>query len=196
MDTSRFGGIFFHWLPLSVALVCVAGLVCVTVQQNYRQSLNDPQIQLAEDGAYALSHGAVPADIVPRGTLINADVSLAPFIVVFDDKNMTLESSASIGALPPQPPSGVLEYARQHGENRVTWQPSPQTRIALVVVAVSDASGRLVAAGRNMREVEHRESLLNSHVLLVLVFALITTFIANMLSDMRRCTTFSNHPKN
>ena len=43
--------VLVSWLPLAVASTGMCLLVYATVQQNYRQSLNDPQIQMAEDAA-------------------------------------------------------------------------------------------------------------------------------------------------
>ena len=43
--------VFLKWLPLGVAVTLVCALIYATVQQNYRQSANDPQIQMAEDAA-------------------------------------------------------------------------------------------------------------------------------------------------
>jgi hypothetical protein len=58
----------------------------------------------------------------------------------------------------PTPPDGVLEIARRQGANVVTWQPRPGVRIAAVFHDVNDGSGRVVLAGRSLREVEERES--------------------------------------
>ena len=77
--------IFLSWLPLAVAVTGLSLLVHVAVQQNYRQSLNDPQIQMAEDGAAKLGDGGVPADIVVRGGMIDIAQSLAPWIAVYDN---------------------------------------------------------------------------------------------------------------
>lgn len=50
---------------------------------------------------------------------------------------------------------GVLDYMRQHGEERVTWQPEKGVRMATVVVRYDKG---FVLAGRSMREVEIRIS--------------------------------------
>ena len=126
--------------------------------------MNDPQIQMAEDGALVLAHGGVPADVVPHGATFDAEASLAPWIAVFDQNGTPLESSASVGTAPLQLPKGLFDTSTwlkgkmytQNGmrETRVTWQPNPETRQAVVLVQTTD--GRFVAAGRNMREVEQR----------------------------------------
>jgi hypothetical protein len=105
--------------------------------------------------------------------------SFAP--AIYDAAGQPLESSAELGGLPPRPPSGVFDYARLHGENRVTWQPEPGTRIALVVKPMPGISGWFIAAGRNMREVEKRESYLAGTVGLAAGAALLLSLGAALL---------------
>ncbi len=183
---NRFNGLFFHWLPLGAAIIGICGLLYVTVQQNYRQSLNDPQIQIAEDGARALASGKKPVDVVPRGTIINISEDLAPFIAIFDKDGNPLESSAIIDNALPKPPAGVFEHAKSYGENKVTWQPNSSTRIALVVRPVPDNSGWFVASGRNMREVEKREDDLTKMIGAGMVAVLILSFILDSAGDFWR----------
>lgn len=183
---NRFSGIFFHWLPIGVITIGLCGLLYVLIQQSYRSSLNDPQIQMAEDAASALAQGKQPAEIVPRGVLIDADKSLAPFIAVYDKNGNPLEASAMVNNLPPKPPIGVFEHAKINGENRVTWQPSPSTRIALVVRLVPNGSGWFVAAGRNMREVERRELYLAKEIGVSLIIILAASFVFDAVGDAWR----------
>jgi len=56
------------WLPLLVVISAFSGLAYASVQQAYRQGADDPQIQMAEDTAYALDHGQVIGDILPAGS--------------------------------------------------------------------------------------------------------------------------------
>lgn len=83
------------------------------------------------------------------------------------------------------------------GENRVTWQPEPGIRIALVVRPVGNDSGRFVAAGRNMREAESRVDSLSLMTLLAVVITLIVTFLLEMLGDAirRRITAQATREK-
>ena len=58
------------WLPLGLVTLILCGLVNLAVQQNYRMSANDPQIQIAEDVADAVSQGK--AQLFPeRAALCN-----------------------------------------------------------------------------------------------------------------------------
>jgi hypothetical protein len=169
---------FLAWLPLAVAVTGICLLVYGVVQQEYRQSLNDPQIQMAEDGAAALAAGAVPADLVQRGVApIDAAKSLAPWIAVYDASGTPLESSAALDGAPPAPPKGEFALALAQGNNlpHNTWQTGSGVRIALVIVPVQ-GKNMFVAAGRNMSEVENRESMLGENVLLAWAVLILATF--------------------
>jgi hypothetical protein len=148
--------VFKQWLPIAVVLTAVCGLVYAAVQQSLRQGANDPQIQLAEDAADALAGGAQPASVVPEDRTDIAK-SLAPFVMVFDDQGKNLTSSGLLHGQIPALPDGVLDYVRQHGEDRVTWQPEPGVRIAAVILACGGSEPGFVLAGRSLREVEIRE---------------------------------------
>ena len=161
------------WFPLLVILTGMLAFAYWAVQQNYRQSLNDPQIQMAEDAAATLDAGAAPASIVTRGVpLVDISTSLAPWVAVFDASGTPLESSASLGNLPLALPAGVFDVSTwkrvyaEYGiamtipksETRFTWQPQIDVRQAVVLVRASN--GTFVAAGRSMREAENRVSVL------------------------------------
>jgi hypothetical protein len=144
------------WLPLAVVITAMCGLVYVAVQQVLRQTANDPQIQMAEDAAAALESGAAVESVVPpEKTAIEG--SLAPFVMVFNDQGEVVGSSAQLHGQVPRLPTGVLDYVRSHGEDRVTWQPEPGVRIAAVIVRSQGAQPGFVLAGRSLREVEVRE---------------------------------------
>ena len=179
--------VFLAWLPLAVAITGICLLIYATVQQNYRESLNDPQIQMAQDGAARLASGGVPADLVQRGvTPVDAASSLAPWIAVYDASGTPLESSAVLDGKPPMPPQGIFELAKAQGNNlpHNTWQPESGVRIALVVVPVTSghSAGYFVAAGRNMSEVENREGQLSTFVGLAWLVLLVATFATKLFA--------------
>jgi hypothetical protein len=144
--------IFKIWLPLAIATAGLSGLAYLTVQQALRIGANDPQIQMAEDAASALNGGASVDSIVPN-TRVELSTSLAPFIIVFDDSGKVVASMATLHGSVPVYPAGVLDYTRQHGEDRVTWQPENGVRMATVVVRYDKG---FIVAGRSLREVEIR----------------------------------------
>jgi hypothetical protein len=145
-----------QWLPLAISVTVLCGLVYLAVQQELRQTANDPQIQMAEDVALALENGAAVDSRVPSEK-VAIDRSLAPFVMVFDDRGQTVGSSAALHGKTPQLPPGILDYVRTHGQDRVTRQPEPGVRIAAVVVRFQGSQPGFVLAGRSLREVEARE---------------------------------------
>jgi hypothetical protein len=142
-----------NWLPLAIATAGLCGLVYLAVQQSLRISANDPQIQMAEDAAVALNGGANVQSILPPTAKVELSISLAPFIIVFDNSGNVLGSSAQLHGMTPSYPLGVLDYTRQNGEDRVTWQPENGVRMATVVVRYNQG---FVMAGRSLREIEIR----------------------------------------
>ncbi|HST04361.1 MAG TPA: hypothetical protein VLQ48_06445 [Chloroflexia bacterium] len=144
-----------YWLPIAAAVTALAGLIYVVVQQNYRQSANDPQIQLAEDSAARLGSGAQPQAVVGADK-IDLVRSLAPFLIVYDDKGNPVASSAQLNGQAPPLPVGVFSSVRESGEDRLTWQPQEGVREAAVIVQFGGSQPGFVLAGRSLTEVEKR----------------------------------------
>jgi hypothetical protein len=151
------------FLPAALVLTVACGLGYTAVQQALRGGANDPQVQLASDAATALTGGAAPESVVGPGSAVagmagsgtvDAAVSLAPFVVVYDRSGTPLASNARLDGGMPVPPAGVLAAAAASGRNMVTWQPRSGERFATVSVPWS---GGTVMAGRSLRLVEERE---------------------------------------
>jgi hypothetical protein len=184
------------WIPLGVTIIGLSGLIYVAMQQNYRQSLNDPQIQMAEDSAFKIDNGSATwQTIVPQNSQVSITTSLAPWIAITDAqghalKQMRLGSTGTVDDIVAaasdavnedfidtfQIPVGVFQYARSHGEDRITWQSDQAGRQAIVVVPLKD--GNYVITGRNMREVEKREAMLEEILGVGMLILLIVSFIA------------------
>lgn len=150
----------YHKTIFLLAVVTVIfGTIYVAGQQILRQSANDPQIQMAEDIALKLSTNiSVPADFMaPDRTQTDISQSLSPFVMIFDDKNILLESSAKLHESAISLPIGVFDYAREKGENRFTWQPEKGVRSAVVLKYYDGIQSGFVLVGRSLREVEIRE---------------------------------------
>ena len=141
----------------------VLALALYTIpQQVLRLGANDPQVQLAGDLKARLEQGATPAEAVSAASIDMAR-SLAPFVIVYDDQGRPVASQATLNGSVPAPPSGVFDFVRTHGEERVSWQPvrgsAGTVRIAAVVMRINGAHSGFVLAGRSLREVEAREEL-------------------------------------
>jgi hypothetical protein len=148
---------FLSWLPVGAAITVLSLFGYGLVQQDLRQSANDPQIQMAEDAAAALAAGQTPRS---ADTAASVDItkSLAPFLIVYDESGAVTSSTARLNGNTPALPQGVLDDARQHGLDGFTWQPAPGVRSATVVTHYAGASSGFVLSGRSLREVEDRES--------------------------------------
>jgi len=147
--------VLFVWFALAALASAVCLLVYVVAQQTWRTSANDPQIQLARDAAAALAAGRAVETVVPRES-VDMERSLAPFLIVLDADGKVLAASASLRGSVPGVPKGVLDYVRDRGEDRITWQPIGGVRIASVVVSYSGARSGYVLAGRSLEETQHR----------------------------------------
>ena len=137
-----------QWLPLAVLATLLTGLAYVVGQQALRQSANDPQVQMAEDAAVALSAGQSAQAVTPQAAVDMAR-SLAPYLIVYGDDGKMLAASVQLGGqAPPPPPAGVFDYVREHGLERVTWQPRSDVRVATIVIRYSGTTNGFVVAGR------------------------------------------------
>ena len=148
---------------LYVAVVLMAICTALTLgfviiqQGSLRESANDPQLGMAADLSMRLARGTAAADAISNDE-IDMKESLSPFAIAFDEQGRVLASSATLNGAVPMLPGGVLDYVRVHGEERVTWAPLREVRIASVVRHVRGPKGGFVLAGRNLREVEARKN--------------------------------------
>ncbi len=168
------------WLPLAIAVTAMCALIHVAVQQNYRQTANDPQIFAAEGMAKVLESGAQPKDVIPPGAPVDIADSLAPYFAVYDDSGKPLASSGQLNGAAPRLPSGVFDYVRARGEDRVTWQPEPGVRQAAVITRYGKggAGSGFVLAARSLREIEKREDQLGQITLAAWLLTLMATLAA------------------
>ncbi|HEU5350970.1 MAG TPA: hypothetical protein VFU55_05195 [Terracidiphilus sp.] len=149
--------LMFNALVLAGISTVLALFLYAIPQQVLRQSLNDPQIQMAGDLAAKLETGTAATEAV-AAKKVDMARSLDAFANVYDGTGRVLTGQGELDGHVIGPPQGVFDYVRQHGQERVTWQPRPGVRIAAVVERVTGAQTGFVLAGRNMREVEARET--------------------------------------
>src|SRR6185369_2959682 len=92
---------FALWIPLIVVLTGVFAFAYLAVQQNYRQSVNDPQIQMAEDIAARMAGGDSMSNFIPGEPPIDIRASLGTWVTLYDASGTPLESSAVLDGTPP-----------------------------------------------------------------------------------------------
>jgi len=176
--------IFFHWLPLGVAITGLTGLIYLNVQQSYRLGLNDPQVSIASDAVNQLSRG-VELDSLISASQVDISNNLSPFLNLYDKDGKVVTGNGQYHNQLAQPPVGIFQVAKQRGSYRVTWQPDESTRIALVIMPTTDGSS-FVASGRNMREVEMRVGQLGIRTLVCWIIILIASFVVDAIGDIYR----------
>jgi hypothetical protein len=168
------------------ALVLIALLSALTLgfvimqQTSLRQSAEDPQLGMASDLASRLARGTPPAAAVPDNQT-DMDESLSAFVIAYDEQGQVLASSAQLNGAVPHLPIGVLDFVRKNGEERVTWAPRRDVRIASIVRHVAGPHGGFVLAGRNLREIESRKALIMEQATLIWLGLLGIVFLATFL---------------
>jgi hypothetical protein len=170
-----------RWLPLAIALSIMSLLIYAGIQQSFRQTANDPQIQMAEDAANDLSQGAGPETVLPQRT-IDIAKSLSPYMIIYDESGRPVRGSGLLNEKLPGPPSGVFDFTRQNGRDIVTWQPQPGVRSAIVVIHFKGQNNSgFVLVGRSLREIEIREDRMSLIVLMGWLAGLFATFIVSLI---------------
>lgn len=179
-----------------ITAFAVVSLIYATIyaagQHILRLSANDPQIQLAEDGAAELGQGKPIIALTQNLPTVNLATSLAPFTMVVDSHATVLASSGQLDGQMPALPPGVLTYAKPGHSYRLTWQPRPGVRIATVIALSGD---RYVVAGRSLREVEQRESELLLIVGLAWLASVVMMLIVKLLILTPATANTSKQPR-
>lgn len=181
--------LFWLWLTTVILVTGGAVLIDLTVQQNYRQGANDPQIQLAEDLGNQLKNQVVACNHL-RPTDITS--TLAPFVDIYNTDGSpvdfclpAVQNLASVGQINnhlPTLPSGVFNFARDHGSAHFTWQPTAGQRFAAVVSYYHGDNFGYVLAARNLRDVETREHSLDQIMLLAWIVGFVVTSAGFLLA--------------
>jgi hypothetical protein len=176
---------FVAWLPLAITIVIFSGLAYAVVQQNYRQSANDPQIQIAEDLATAIAQGQPVNQIVPAQGTTELASTLSPFVMIYSSTSTLIGSSALLDGKNPSFPTSVFDSVRAHGQWRQTWQPAPGVREAVVVAPFSGTSSGFLVVGRSLKEIEIREGKTELMSGIAGIIALVLTFICMLFFTNR-----------
>jgi hypothetical protein len=144
----------FKVLVIVVFVSLISLMVYGTMQQMLRQGINYVPVQLATDAVNRLDSGISPKS-VPLPTNIEISKSISPFVIILDQNKKVLVSSATLNGVTPVIPQGTFDYVAGSGQDRVTWQPQPGIREALVVDKYSaEGSSGYVVAGTSLKESE------------------------------------------
>jgi len=124
------------------------------MQQSIRGSAYiapERQLSLVES---ALNNNQAISQILPAHP-VDLSVDHSVFIIFADENHTITGAGASINGQDVVPPAGVLENAEVKGINKISWQPSPNIREAIVVKYINSSGyGGYVVAGQSLIEYE------------------------------------------
>ena len=165
-------------------------LVYASVQQVYRTSANDPQIQMGRDVTNDLKH-ARSIDHYFSDT-VDLSESLSPFIVLYDINGKPLRSSGLLhGQMLPIPGGVFKDIDLDHKE--ITTMPERKVRLAMSITKTGVQPIAYVATGRSLNEIEFREASLLQTVFFVWIILESMFIIYIMISLLKNKTDQKNN---
>ena len=144
------------WLAIVGSATLVLAGTYTMVQQSTRLSADDLPLSTAQTTVNKLATDAQPTDVVPalKSGLRNDSL---PFVIITDDSQHVLASSATLDGKTPLPPTGTFAFTKDHGTDRFTWQPADGVRLATRIVTYKNsASSGFVVTGQSLKQAENR----------------------------------------
>ena len=99
--------ILFFTIEIAITVICL--LIYLSGQQSYRNSANEQQIQIAEKIKSELNNGKSVSVVIPEEKHEISQMTLSPFIILYNENKEPIASDALLNGLPPHIPAGVLE---------------------------------------------------------------------------------------
>jgi ABC-type nickel/cobalt efflux system permease component RcnA len=197
MNKSKVSSLAFGlWLPLALSLTLITGFAFLAVQQNYRMSANDPQVQITHDAMQDLSQ--VPDLNQLAGAFNKIDISKVynSFIVVYDEKGKPVAGNGYLNDQLPSLPANTLATTKNKGETRFTWQPNKSLRFAAVVTYFKGQQSGFIMAGRSLAETEKRIKMTGLAALIAWLAALLLSYLACQAAAKWMAKHFASHDHN
>jgi hypothetical protein len=169
------------WLSAILAVTVLMGLLYVVVRQTLRLSANEPQHSMVQDAAYNIEHrGKAPWEGDARK--IDVELSMAPFIIVYDRAGNVVAGNARLDGETPRLPFDVLEAATEKGEHSLTWEPKADVRLASVVVPAGEY---YVLSGRSLYVTENQIRSFTIWLVSVWAIVMFSVAVAYLLANVR-----------
>jgi hypothetical protein len=172
-------------LPLAAIASIILAIMYVQDQQILRQGANEPQVWMAETIAARLSAGAPISAFIPTQPVV-LETDQSPYIVVYDAAGKPIAGNATVGGVLPALPVGVFGAHKDGGDtndNRITWQPAPSIRQAVVITPFESSTTRgYVLVGRSLHETQVREDVLTTRQFLGWAGTMIAVLIVSIIA--------------
>ena len=165
-------------LSAMAIITIIIGLIYCAVQQNYRSSANDPQVQIAQELRSDLQKGK----LMPFDDSVEMQTSLSVFEEACDKNGNPLLSTGYLNGKVPRLPKGVFEYAKANGEHWLTWQPQENVRMATGIVRVDVGPIAYLVVGRSLSEVEKRVSAMGKMIFMGWVLCICVVLVNWLIS--------------
>ncbi len=185
LETEKIPFFLGVWIVIAVVCTCMAGLAYATAQHVARSGANQDPLRAIHQIQDIVKQGVDPSQIIPASGQDIKD-SYSVFAALFDDKGTVVSSSVQVDGKNPTLPSGVFDYAKQHGEDRFTWQPQNDVREAVVLVPYNSqiqtgtstqASSGYILAGQSLTETEKTVRNIVELSGIAWIFSLVLTFL-------------------
>lgn len=197
MPSSKTSQLTFNlWLPVALAATLITAFCYLAVQQNYRASANDPQVQIAHDAIQDLSQ--VP-DLTQLAAAFNkSDISKLnnSFLVIYDDQGKPVAGNGYLNDQLPTVPAGTFTAAKNKGESRFTWQPKQGLRFAAVLTYFKGQQTGFIMAGRSLAETQKRINMLGVAALVAWVITLLLSYLTCLAAAKWMVKHFAAHDHN
>jgi len=94
------------------------------------------------------------------------------FTVIYNERGEPVAGDITLHGSLPHPPIGIFEYLSTHKIDRVTWQPEPRIRVALVGQRLPN--GGFVLSGRSLLLIEAQAARFHNLMLVLWIFMMAT----------------------
>lgn len=166
------------------------------VQQSARLSADDEPLAAAKIAKQQIFSGQSIEDIIPQQETDLRD-NAGVFLIITDNNQKVLGSSAVLDDEAPLPPRGVFVHTRENGRDSFTWEPKTGVRYATQMLKFDQNGGGYIIAGKSLKSVEDRVSKYNLIAFLAWLAVILWTTIlifpvtAKLLSKRRSKSTKS-----
>lgn len=144
------------WLAIVGVTTLVLGGAYTMAQQSTRLSADDLPLTTSQVAKQELQSGSDAKDVVPTlKTDLHSDTSV--FMIITDNTQHILASSAVLDGKTPLPPKGVFDFTSSHGTDHFTWEPKPSVRLATRVASYGQGQNSgFVITGQSLEPFEDR----------------------------------------
>ncbi|HEX5447586.1 MAG TPA: hypothetical protein VFW90_00030 [Candidatus Saccharimonadales bacterium] len=179
-------GHFRIWLAMAGVATLILGGAYAMVQQSTRLSADDLPLSSAQTARQELATGSSAKDVVPKlKTDMRSDSSL--FMIVTDDTQHIIASSAELDGQTPLPPRGVFSFTNKHGADHFTWEPANDVRLATRVLKYGQGTNSgFIITGQSLKPYEERISTYTWIALAAWIAALAWSFLILVLPRVAR----------